>query len=207
MLISLSSLVCNIWQKIQIHINTGFEVNVWMICFIPHIRKDSKNHSDSDYRKQVNFIIKTLFRVLPEDEMAVTQDILWTDYTDFYNKNGSFDGDEFIWKIKEIRYGNSHLWHQIYSLTCTRVLCFSACTFTSKVLGVVAAERSWGNVKKLNLGKDLLLAVMYHKNRVLFTHLPVFNQLELKNIILTNNLMKIVQVITGMKRMMILINS
>ena len=29
--------------------------------------------------------------------MAITQDIFWTEYTDYDNKNGSFDGDEFIW--------------------------------------------------------------------------------------------------------------
>ena len=35
--------------------------------------------------------------------MAVTQDIFWTECTDFDNKSGSFDGDEFICKIKDIR--------------------------------------------------------------------------------------------------------
>ena len=32
--------------------------------------------------------------------MAVTQDMFWTEITDFDYKNVSFDGDEFIWKIK-----------------------------------------------------------------------------------------------------------
>ena len=58
--------------------------------------------------------------------------------------------------------------------------------------------------KNLNLVKDLLLAVMYQRNRVLFIHSSVMNQLELNNIILTNNLMKFFQVILGMKRMMYL---
>ena len=30
--------------------------------------------------------------------------------------NGLFDGDEFIWKRKDIRDGNSHLWNQKYPL-------------------------------------------------------------------------------------------
>ena len=63
------------------------------------------------------------------------------------------------------------------------------------------------NQKQLNLVKYLLLLVMYQRNRVLFIHLPVLNQLELSNIIHTNYLMKIVQVIPGMKRMMHLITS
>ena len=82
-----------------------------MICVIPHIRKDAKYHSDSDHRKQVNNIIKILFHGVPKEKMAVTQDIFWTEYIYFDNNNGSFDADEFIWKIKDIRDGNSHLWH------------------------------------------------------------------------------------------------
>ena len=35
--------------------------------------------------------------------MCVTQDIFWTEYTDFNNKIGSFDADEFIQKIKDIK--------------------------------------------------------------------------------------------------------
>ena len=56
-------------------------------------------------------------------------------------------------------------------------------------------------------GKDLLSAVMYQINRLLFIHLPALNHLELNNIIMTNNFMTIFQVIPGMKRMMILIDS
>ena len=85
--------------------------------------------------------------------MAVTQDIFWTEYTEFYNKIGSFDGDEFIWKSKYIRDGNSYLWHQKYSLPCTKVLDFVACRITSKVLGIGAEERSWGDLKTIKSWK------------------------------------------------------
>ena len=73
------------------------------------------------------------------------------------------------------------------SLPCTKVLGFVACRFTSKVLGFGASESSWGDVKQLNMVKYMLLEVMHQRNRVLFIHLPVFNQLELSNIIHTNN--------------------
>ena len=91
--------------------------------------------------------------------MAVTQDMIWTEYTDFDNKNSSFDGDEFICKSKYIRYGNSNLWYPTYSLPCTKVLGLFACIVTSNVLGIGAAECPWGDVKQFNLGKDLLLSV------------------------------------------------
>ena len=79
MLESLSSLVCILWQKIKLHVNTDFLVTGWMICVIPHICKDANNHSDSDHSKHVKNVIKTLFRRLSGDKTAVTQDILCTE--------------------------------------------------------------------------------------------------------------------------------
>ena len=58
MLESLSFSVRTLWQKRQLHINTDFAVTGWMLCVIPRIRKDSKEHSDSDHRKQVKNVIK-----------------------------------------------------------------------------------------------------------------------------------------------------
>ena len=45
------------------------------------------------------------------------------------------------------------MWHQKYSLPFTKVLGFFACRVISKVLGVGAAERSWGDVKTIKSGK------------------------------------------------------
>ena len=175
MLISLSSLVCTLWQKRQININTDFSVTRWMLCVIPHIRKDAKYQSDSDHRKEVNNVIRTLFHELSEDEMAVTQDIFCTKYTDFYNNNGLFDGDRYIWKIKDISDGNSRLWHQKHPLPFTKVLGFVACRVSSKVLSIGAEDHYWGDVKTIKSGKYLLSAVMYHRNRVLFINMPGLN--------------------------------
>ena len=79
MLESLSSSVCKLWQKRQIHINTDFSVTRLMLCVIPHIRKDAKDNLDIDKRKQVNNVIKNLFHGASEDKMAVTQEIFWTE--------------------------------------------------------------------------------------------------------------------------------
>ena len=124
-----------------------------MLCVITHICKDSKEHSYSDNRKQVNNVIKTLFYGISKEEIAVIKDIFWTQYTDFDKKIGSFDANEFIWKNKDIKDGNSHLWHKKYSLPCTKVLGFVACRVTSKVLGIGAVERYWCDVKIIKSGK------------------------------------------------------
>ena len=60
MLESLSSTVCNLWQKKQLHINTDFSVTGWMLCVIPHICKDTKDHLYRNHRKQVNNLLITL---------------------------------------------------------------------------------------------------------------------------------------------------
>ena len=95
---SLSYLECNFWEKSQLHTNTDFSVTGWMLCVIPHIHKDAKDHSDSDHRKQVNNVIRTLFHGLSEDESSLTLHFFYIAYTDFDNNIGSFDEDEFIWK-------------------------------------------------------------------------------------------------------------
>ena len=98
-------------------------------------------------------LFKALFSGASEEEMAVTLDLFWTEYTAFDNMIGSFDADEFIRKSKEIRDCNSHLWHQKYSLPFTKVLGFVASRVTSKVLVIGAAESSLGDVKKIKSGK------------------------------------------------------
>ena len=47
--------------------------------------------------------MKTLFHGLSEDKFHCTLDYFWSEFSDFYKNNGSFDGDEFIWKINDIR--------------------------------------------------------------------------------------------------------
>ena len=65
------------------------------MCYSQHPQR-SKVHSDIDNRKQVNNFIKTLFYGVPEEKMAVPQDIFWTEYNEFDNNIGSFDAGEFI---------------------------------------------------------------------------------------------------------------
>ena len=97
-------------------------------------------------------------------------DTLWNEYTLFNHKNDPFDSNDFIWKIKDIRDGNSHLWHQKYSLPCTKVIGFFSCRFTSKFLGIGAAERSWGDVKKIKSGKrSAIISDVSEKQSIVYT--------------------------------------
>ena len=142
-----------------------------MLCVIPHIFKDARYNSNSDQRKQVNNVIKKLFHGASEDEMAVTQDIFFSEYTEFDNKIGSFDANEFICKSKDIRYGNSHFWHQKYSLPCTKVLSFVAYRVTSEVLVIGSAERSSGEVKIIKYRKrSAISSDLSEKQSIVYTY-------------------------------------
>ena len=184
MLEILSSLVCSLWWKRQLHINKKISVTGRMLCFIPYICKYEKYHSDIYYRKQVNNVIKVLFRGLSAYKMAVTQYLFWTEYTDFGNYNCQFNGGEFIRKSKDIRDGNSHLWYQKKSLTCTKVLSFQHVQLHQRLLLLVHQSVLWMMLRRLKLVKYLLSAVMHSRNRVLFVNVSALNQLESNNIIL-----------------------
>ena len=102
--------------------------------------------------------------------MAVTQELFLTEYTDFYNKIGSFSGDKFIWKSKDIRDGNSDFWHTKYSLPCIKVLGFVARRVTSKFLGIGAAKRSWGDIKIIKSGKiSAISSDVWEKQSIVYT--------------------------------------
>ena len=91
MLESLSSLVCNFWEKRKLYINTYFVVTGWVLCLIPHIKKYASDHSDIDNSKQVNSIINTLFHGLSAYGFNFTLNLFWDDYTDLDNNKW------FIW--------------------------------------------------------------------------------------------------------------
>ena len=121
----------------------------------------------------MNNVIKTLFAGSTERGLYGTLDTFWSEYTKFNHKNDPFDSNEFICNSKDITDDNSNIWHQKYSLPSTKVIGFVACRLTSKILGIGSAERSWGDVKKLNQERDKLLVVASLRRRVFFIHLLV----------------------------------
>ena len=99
------------------------------------------------------------------------------------------------------------MWHQKYSLPCTKVIGFVACIGTSKVLGIGAAERSWGDVKTIKYGKiSVISSDVSEKKSIVYTfaciEIDIIEQSHSEN-----NLITIFQVVPGIKMMMFVINS
>ena len=145
--------ISKLWNKREEHINTDYSVTGRMLCVIPHIREEVFKNAQNKHNIQVNNVIRNLFAGSTEKELHGTLDTFWSEYNSFNHKNDPFDSNEFIWNGKYITDGNIHIWHHKYSLPSTKVLGFVACRVTSKILGIESAERSWGDVKTIKLGK------------------------------------------------------
>ena len=62
------------------------------------------------------------------------------------------------------------MWHQKYSLPCTKVIGFVACRFTSKILEIGAAESSWIDVKTIKSGKISAISIyVSEKQSIVYT--------------------------------------
>ena len=56
-----SSLLWNYWGERDIHINTGYSVNWWMLCVIPQNWNGVIDNYCGNHKKKFNNIIKTFF--------------------------------------------------------------------------------------------------------------------------------------------------
>ena len=101
----------------------------------------------------MNNVIKGLFSGSTEKEFYETLNTLWSKYTNFNHTNNPFDSNGLICNKKDSIYGNSHLWHQTYSLPSTKFLGFVAFRVTSKIPEIWSADHSWGDVKTIKSRK------------------------------------------------------
>ena len=81
------------------------------------------------------------------------------------HKNDPFDSNWFIWNSNDIREGNSHIWHQKYSLLFTKVFGFVVWRVTSKIIWIESAESSWSYVKTTKSGNILTLGSDVNENQ------------------------------------------
>ena len=69
--------------------------------------------------------------------------------SNWFNTGGCINNTLFLWYIT----ANGRSFPRFNCLYVTKVLCFVACRVKSKVLGIGAAECSWGDVKTIKSGK------------------------------------------------------
>ena len=92
---------------------------------------------------------------ITEGEMIDTS---WNEFKAFQNKAEPFY-QPARWSTADVLNGQSHIWHENYSLPYTKVLGYVACRLTSKPCGIGPAERCWSAVK---LDTPLIISDVYY---------------------------------------------
>ena len=80
---SMNDFICYYWGEREIHINTDYDLNGWILCVITHIRKYVIDDSNGNHMNQVRNVIKTLFCGISDDNINFTLHTFWSDFTYF----------------------------------------------------------------------------------------------------------------------------
>ena len=78
--------------------------------------------------------------------------MFWDEFRAFQRELPPFD-KKARWNTANALAGESHLWHEKYSVPHTAVVGYSGCRSTSKGGGIGGAESSWGDVKHIKMDK------------------------------------------------------
>jgi hypothetical protein len=111
----------------------------------------------------------------------------WDEFDCFRNKKKGYANRNFIWENQDIRHGDSYLWHKKNSLKFTDILGSFACRVCSKILGIGAAERSWGDVKHLKTNKRSHLSGEKVKKQATIFGATCIEQAQIRKSLKTND--------------------
>ena len=98
-------------------------------------------------------MIAKLYFPICDKDLGVVIETVWQEFDDFQTRRGPSYSRAWIWTSDEIKMGNYHLWHKIYSVLFTKVFGKVACRVCLKPLGCGLPERNWGAFKHLKTGK------------------------------------------------------
>ena len=159
--IGLGRMILKLWYARKEKLEHDYSITGWALSIVPYVRADVEVRMKGTHRDAIERVVKNKKLHLqpcpnPDKEVATWSeaqllDVFWREYGAFSKKQEPFHHNA-RWNSPFITQGQSWLWHEQYSLPYTRVLGFVACRVTSKVLGIGAAERSWGALKDIKSG-------------------------------------------------------
>jgi hypothetical protein len=141
------------WLKRREKLITPLSLAAWFCSPDENIRKDVQALAKGGDRFLIEEVIAKIFYPKRDDELFTIYQTFWTEFDQFQTKTGTSYSRGWIWKSDEIKRGNCHRWHKLYSVPFTMVFGIVACRVCSKPLGCGNAERNWGNFKHLKSGK------------------------------------------------------
>ena len=148
------------WKKRREKLITPLSLAAWFCSPSPYIQQDVlafENEGDREEvganRLEIEAVIAKAFYPIQDKELGQLIVTFWGEWNQFQTKQGPSFSRRCIWESEEIKQGNDHLWHKLYSVPFTKVFGKVACRVCSKPLGCGNAERSWGALKHLKSGK------------------------------------------------------
>ena len=172
---SLGNRIRRVWDRRREKLEHDYAKVGWTLSVYPEVRDDARESLRGDDRKAVQRVVEKLhcaplanLEVIDMD-MSEIVDTFWDEYSNFDKRRGDFV-DVVKYATEDVRAGHSHKWHEKYSLPYTKVLGYVACRVCSKLAGIGAAERSWGDVKHIKSGKrSHISAASIEKRAILYT--------------------------------------
>jgi hypothetical protein len=166
---SLGAQVLQAWERRAKPIESDFAYTAWALCIMPEVMEDVDARMTGCHRDAIERVIPKLYAHDVDADISTITDKFWDEFRDFTTKTGPFSSMN-RWNVPDVDNGKSYLWHQKYSLHHTGVLGFVACRTTLKILGIGAAERSWGDVKTLKSNKGSHLSnLKIEKHSIIYT--------------------------------------
>ena len=160
-----------LWEKRKTQLISDFAVLGWLVSVVPEIILDAKSY-DQDERERAERCLKQLWYPQSAIESNFQKNLnkFFSELSKFHNREGPYNNKR-IWCDTYALTGQSHLWHNEHTVRFNYMsLGFTACRVASKILGIGAAERSWGDVKRIIGDRRLSLAsTKIHKQSVIYT--------------------------------------
>jgi hypothetical protein len=145
--------ILSFWKKRRQKLITPLSTAGWFCSPDADIRKDVVDHEIGADRLEIEKVIEMVYYPVKEEDLGSICQTFWREFDDFQTKRGPSYGRAWIWETQEIKEGNCHTWHKLYSIPFTKVFGKVACRVCSKPLGCGQAERNWGALKHLKAGK------------------------------------------------------
>jgi hypothetical protein len=141
------------WNKRRQKLITPLALAGWFCSPSAEIRQDIVDKGSGANRLDIEMVIGKLYYPIGDAELGDIIQQFWSEFDDFQTMSGLSYSRPFIWESEEIKKGNDHVWHKLYSIPYTKVFGKVACRVCSKPLGCGQAERNWGALKHLKTGK------------------------------------------------------
>ena len=147
---SIRDMVVGLWNSRKSKLETDFAILGWMLSVVPEIKAKAKNYNSQQEEAAICTLKKLWYS---ESEIKEKFDEKLNEFFEqlcmFHDNTGLYAKENHCHE-ELVKRGESHIWHREVTLrNGYEALAYTAMRVCSKILGIGAAERSWGDVKTI----------------------------------------------------------